>query len=699
MINTRYMNTKVVANDLFNKIRGRFPSVTLGNDAGEVTNNPEEARYFDFDFKEDGKQLGKVSISIDDKDGLVVLHNTDFIENADSGVKHKWFEFLKELRTFAKARMLNFDTRDITKSNLEKRDYQFLSQTRRDGKENNMSESNIYGTTKTSFQPIGNARLVIKHSAPIDMTVGGGRSRRIESLFIESPTGERFRYPLKHLNGARAMAQHISNGGVPYDDFGKHIAGLSEELSKLKQFKTYINRSAVMAEGLKGYLSIVDERVEEIKSTCQKLQKNSYYSEAIKDYKTTEIKEVPEEIKQNWVDELTIKTFKEELKDVFPYIYNLVSEKTSSTEVTPEDFEEAGGFQGETEPHMLQYDLAGDYDRERGVSDQDAEAIKAKLADAGITAEVHPDEMRYNGVHIHTLSSAEEVEKVLGDMIEHIADIGDFDQALDSIVGEAENGLFSSDPEEAKQSLSTLNNLMDKHFPAGVNGVNGLESLQGIIDDKELNDQIVSMGKEDSDTCIRGTIMNYIKSKRPDLAQSINVGDMRPEGETLTWENIKPYVSVQRDADNKVQYHVLDKDEKDIFVTHDSKEATQFLRNNFNDLRKGTAKPEMPAGWEDDSGNVSIMKGPDGKISLEPKSDGPGKEEEPKLDDPKNLDEFIKSHFDYTTNNFPKGETGLLTAVEKRFGEKHVRTAEAIIQKLMTGQDREINRIKKLAGV
>ena len=122
------------------------------------------------------------------------------------------------------------------------------------------------------------------------------------------------------------------------------------------------------------------------------------------------------------------------------------------------------------------------------------------------------------------------------------------------------------------------------------------------------------------------------------------------------------------------------------------------LKKNFDALRKGEMKPEMPAGWEDDSGNVSIMKGPDGKISLEPKAE-PGKEEEPELDDPKNLAEFIKSHFDYTTNNFPKGETGLLTAVEKRFGEKHVRTAEAIIQKLMTGQDKQINRIKKLAGV
>ncbi|SVC43554.1 uncharacterized protein METZ01_LOCUS296408, partial [marine metagenome] len=65
------MNTEAIANDLFNKVRGRFPAVTLGDKEGNVTNEPTQARYFDFDFKEAGKSLGKVSISIDEKDGLV----------------------------------------------------------------------------------------------------------------------------------------------------------------------------------------------------------------------------------------------------------------------------------------------------------------------------------------------------------------------------------------------------------------------------------------------------------------------------------------------------------------------------------------------------------------------------------------------------------------------------------------------------
>ena len=116
------MNLQAIGKDLFNKIRGRFPGVTIGDSTGKITNKPEDARFFDFEFKEGGNVLGKVSISISEEDGLVVLHNNDMVEGADDGVKTSWYNFLKEMGQFAKARVLSFDTRDITKSNLEKRD-------------------------------------------------------------------------------------------------------------------------------------------------------------------------------------------------------------------------------------------------------------------------------------------------------------------------------------------------------------------------------------------------------------------------------------------------------------------------------------------------------------------------------------------------------------------------------------------------
>ena len=319
-------NLDYIADELFNKIRGRYPNVTVGDNEATITNMPKEGRFFEFDFAE-GK---KVSVSLDEK-GIAVMYSNKLFDSDDASLKSNWFSFLKELRQFAKKRMLNFDTRDITKNSLDKRDYNYLST------EKQMSESKLYGTSRTSFQDIGSAKMIVKHTQPINHEQPAGRTRDIAGIYIESENGERFKYPMKHLNGARAMTRHVSEGGNPYDDFGKHIIGLSEELSKLRKFKTYMNRSSVMAEGLAGYLDVVNERIEAVKKTAHALQSVSHYKEAFENFETTVLEEVPEDVSNSWIDELTIKQFNEELKGVFPYIYKLVSEANKVKELGPDD--------------------------------------------------------------------------------------------------------------------------------------------------------------------------------------------------------------------------------------------------------------------------------------------------------------------------------------------------------------------------
>ena len=68
----------------------------------------------------------------------------------------------------------------------------------------------------------------------------GARSRQIQSLYIENEDGERFKYPLTHLAGARAMMRHVSNGGRPHDEFGEHIVTTSEDIAKLNSFSRYV---------------------------------------------------------------------------------------------------------------------------------------------------------------------------------------------------------------------------------------------------------------------------------------------------------------------------------------------------------------------------------------------------------------------------------------------------------------------------
>lgn len=338
-------NIQKISTDLFNKLRGRFDQITIGDESGTVTNTPDNARFFDFAYTEGKKELGKVSVSINEEDKLTVIFSKDFITAEDSFTQKNWYNFLKELRQFAKKRMLEFDVRDINKSNLTKRDYKFLA--KQSGDEN-MNESKMYGTSRVSYQNVDEARIVIKHTENINQELNN-RTQKIGSIYIESNDGERFKYPYKHLNGARAMARHVAEGGKPYDDFGKHITSLSEELSKLKKFTSYMGRSAVMAESLAEYTDVVKGRIKTVKKTIESLQKKKNYTEAFSSFESPVLEDVPSDVAENWIDQLTVRQFNEELKDVFPYIYKLVSEATKATELGPDDLVKEAGREGASE--------------------------------------------------------------------------------------------------------------------------------------------------------------------------------------------------------------------------------------------------------------------------------------------------------------------------------------------------------------
>ena len=135
----------------------------------------------------------------------------------------------------------------------------------------------------------------------------------------------------------------------------------------------------------------------------------------------------------------------------------------------------------------------------------------ASIKDNGKKGNYYPRRSRdIQGIVIHTDAPRDAVEKVLGGMIETLntADsFNEFEDAMESIVSE-DNELFSNDPEEKDQAIKRLNALMAKHFPVGVNGTNGIESLAGIIDDEEFNDSIRNASKENSDACLRPMIMD-----------------------------------------------------------------------------------------------------------------------------------------------------------------------------------------------
>ena len=257
-------NLDKVALDLYGKIQSRFPDITIGNEHAEELSTKADipkARFFEFEYTEDGEPLGTIAITLDVQDGIVVQVSGDLVDDDSTTRNHNAFKFIRSFRQFAKNRLLNFDIQNIGKSNLDKRDYQFQAKP----KEQPMMESKMFGTPKISYQDLGEARLIVKHSQPINPEVAGGRTMHIQSIYIENIEGERFKYPFKHLQGARALAEHIKHGGIPYDAIGKHITGLSEELAQLRKFKGYVSRNDALAEAMGTIPSKVFERIDTIK--------------------------------------------------------------------------------------------------------------------------------------------------------------------------------------------------------------------------------------------------------------------------------------------------------------------------------------------------------------------------------------------------------------------------------------------------
>jgi len=645
-------NLESIAEELFNKIRGRFPTITVGDDQATITNKPSEARFFEFDFAE-GK---KVNVNID-QDSLTIMYAQNLFSEQEHMLKSKWFDFLKELRVFAKKRMLNFDTRDITKSNLDKRDYEYLST------EKQMSESKMYGTSRTSYQDIGTARLVVKHAGPVNHENAAGRTQNVHSIYIESEAGERFKYPLRHMNGARAMAMHVSEGGNAYDDFGKHITGLSEELNKLRKFKTYMNRSSVMAEGLAGYMDVVNERLATVKKTVESLQRKAYYTETFANFETTVLEEVPEDVSNTWIDELTIRQFNEELKGVFPYVYNLVKEANKVQDLDLEALGEEMSAMESEEYHCK--DCNDTMHKPTTNCEHDSHDEQGR----------HWIDKNGNGIH-------DADESIIDPEVAYA-------EHLDALISQADHEQL--DP----QSMSEQQ-LDENPLKWIVTGAAKLAGNLGVKKRKPGLDAIAKIAKDGlkKSGTVAKDVAKDVAKKAPGAAKDVAVGTAK----TVAKNPGKTAVGVGGVVAYNKAKGMLDKiptmeELMDLIPGID--EATAKM---IADVAKRYALPVMLIliaiyggfkllGW---------MFGEDADtVDISPKGNG----DELKQKNEVPLEEFIKSMYDYTTNGFPKGETAVLTAVQKQYGEEKIGDAQAVITELLKGQDREMARVQQLAGL
>jgi hypothetical protein len=95
------------------------------------------------------------------------------------------------------------------------------------------------GSTRTSRLPVDGCLVVVRHTRPWnkDTLDQAQRWRRIKSIMLHTPRGERFQFPYKHLLGARAMAQHLTRDTHMHDTCGCLIQNLVKTLGNMRRFQ------------------------------------------------------------------------------------------------------------------------------------------------------------------------------------------------------------------------------------------------------------------------------------------------------------------------------------------------------------------------------------------------------------------------------------------------------------------------------
>ena len=567
--------------DLFNKIRSKFSSIQLGDAEGNVTADPKAAVFFDFDFSENQDSFGRVSISIADGQSMKVFYNQGLVEKIDETSKGQWYGFLKELKDFAVEHQVSFDVRDITKPNLTQQDFKNLSNRHKAVNTDAMSEElsrltklagiqeSMKGTKKSSWENLDKTKLIIRHKKPVDETVPGARSRQINSLYIENEQGERFKYPYKHLAGARAMARHVANGGVPHDDFGKHIVKMSEQIAQLNDFARYAVNKDQLNDSAGDIIEKTKLKLENMKNYVRNLSKQGHYINAKESFKPIEMAQLDDATRDGLKDKFTLKHFDKKIEAALPLINSIMKEYDDEHDELPAVPDRTGLIQSflanpdnklilrkdptadnllsrqkfTNKNTMLSTILSDIASRmlTRNNSEETISNFSATMAnEIGTEGEVFQASTKDKNYAKNKALAIQLAKRYIDDYKKMKTDPAYADQVrqdpgkfepkknrqgkpreesaqfeawanrTESKINEGIHSL--PDEDHAGVNFSKLKDVMSKHFPVGTEGVNATATLQKLgFGDDELFDQLRKTAEDQGpDTCARPMVHDYV---------------------------------------------------------------------------------------------------------------------------------------------------------------------------------------------
>ena len=217
-----------ISKDLYDLLVSKNFDPNVSDEQGRET-TPDEGSVFKFDYiASSGKNYGTAVVLIGDDRELMLFFGDNLGKSMDNPEdKDEWFQFLQQMSKFSTRH--NFHT--FTPKNLNAIKHTMAGMA---AIKEGLFEG-YYGTRRVSYMgERTQARLVINHNRLLGEN--DKRYRYVESLFIETADGERYRLPFTKLVGGRAMLEHVRQGGKPYDVRAAHIAETIQEMSVLARF-------------------------------------------------------------------------------------------------------------------------------------------------------------------------------------------------------------------------------------------------------------------------------------------------------------------------------------------------------------------------------------------------------------------------------------------------------------------------------
>ena len=315
------MATETISQDLADILATKNFDVKYTDEKG-MDAAPGEAVTFAFDWvAQSGKNYGTAVAVIGDENDLMFFFGDNLgrsMENPDD--KNEWFQFLETLSNFATQHRYTWSPKDINQLKHTMAGMAAIKEGLFEG---------YYGTRKVSYMgEQTDARLVIKHNRMLGEN--DKRYRYVESLYIETGEGERFKLPFTKLAGGRAMLEHVRQGGNPYDVRAQHINEIVEELSVLSRFRR-ANAGKILEGDTKNLVEQTDAYYKNMHSVLKHLGTSRGYQGYFESWNPAEVNEgnlVVEDLKQLFVEQ----TIDHRIEEALPLLARITQEANTMKE-------------------------------------------------------------------------------------------------------------------------------------------------------------------------------------------------------------------------------------------------------------------------------------------------------------------------------------------------------------------------------